>query len=305
MDIASVEFLSSRSIEAFADHPHVLDGSLGRTLAYLALAIVLGLRLWMSNIRNSAPTRLIPYQLTALIAGFAGAFLVIHAALAEAVDPFSSPFSMQASSVTLADYRQLLLHTTYGKAWLAYGALLTAGGAFIRYPWVAWLAGIGAAFALAACGHSGEYGLDTPLYWFGVVHLLQALTWIGGLVVLVAGRWGSGWRADYVALQSFSRLALLLFVLIILAGMVRLGLQYWYEQGLGPVYVAILLLKLIAVTGVVISAAGLRKTLREQAAPEGRDDPKQNRYDQKLGNEVFFAALLILSTALLTQLPPR
>lgn len=298
MDIASVEFLSSRSIEAFADHPHVLDGSLGRTLAYLALAIMLGLRLWIGAIRSTGPSRLGPYQLTALIMGFAGAFLVIHAALAEAVAPFSSPFSMQVSTITLADYRQLLLHTTYGRAWLAYGALLTAGILLVRRPWFAWPAGIGAAFALAACGHSGEYGLYTPLFWFGAVHLLLALTWVGGFVVLVTGRWGSSWRAEYPALHSFSRLALPLFLLIILMGVIRLGLQYWYEQGLGPVYVAILLLKLIAVTGVVASAAGLRKMLGNQAVTE-------SRYDQKLGNEVFFAALLILSTALLTQLPPR
>src|SRR3546814_20919362 len=86
MDIASVELLSSRSVEAFADHPHVLDGSLGRTLAYLALAIVLGLRLWIRAIRDTGPTRFIPYQLTALVTGFAGAFLVIHAALAEAAE---------------------------------------------------------------------------------------------------------------------------------------------------------------------------------------------------------------------------
>ena len=142
MDIASVEFLSSRSIEAFADHPHVLDGSLGRTLAYLALAIVLGLRLWVGAIRDTGPTRFIPYQVTALIAGFTGAFLVIHAALAEAVDPFSSPFSMQASPVTLADYQQLLLHTTYGNAWIVYGGLMTAGVLFIQYSWSAWPAGI-------------------------------------------------------------------------------------------------------------------------------------------------------------------
>ena len=96
-----------------------------------------------------------------------------------------------------------------------------------------------------------------------------------------------------------------LFLLIILIGVTRLGLQYWYEQGIGQVYVAILVLKLIAVAGVVISAAGLRKILKNRAATEGRDDQKQSRYDQKLGNEVFFAALLILSTALLTQLPPR
>src|SRR5690606_24553070 len=77
MDIASVEFLSSASIEAFADHPHVLDGSLGRTLAYSALAIMLGLRLWLGVIRDAGPARLVPYQLTALGAGFAGAFMVI------------------------------------------------------------------------------------------------------------------------------------------------------------------------------------------------------------------------------------
>lgn len=280
------------------DHPHVLDGSLGRTLAYLGLAIVIGLRLWMGAIRSTGPARLFPYQLTALIAGIAGAFLVVHAALSEAVDPFSSPFSMQESPIALADYQQLLLHTTYGNAWLAYCGLLIMGILLVRQPWPAWLAVVGSAAALAACGHSGEYGLAAPLYWAGAMHLLLALGWIGGLVVLIVGRLGGGWRAEYQALQSFSRLALPLFLIIVLMGVIRLGLQYWYEQGMSVVYVGVLLLKLIAVAGVIISAARLRKILQSPAVTE-------SEYDNKLGTEIFFAALLILSTALLTQLPPR
>ena len=298
MDIASVEFFSSRSIEAFIDHPHVLDGSLGRTLAYLGLSIVIGLRLWMGILHSNRPMRLMAYQFTALAAGFAGAFLVVHASLSEAVNPFSSSFTMQDVPISFADYKQMLLHTSYGNAWLIYLSLLAAGILTVRYAWPAWLCATGSAFALAACGHSGEYGLTAPLYWFGAIHLLLGLTWIGGLCILVTGRLGEGWRIEYAALQSFSRLALPLFLLIVLMGMIRLGLQYWYEQGLGMVYVAILLLKLAAVAGVVISAARLRKLFRTAAINE-------SQYDDKLGTEVFFAALLVLATALLTQLPPK
>ena len=150
MDIASVEFLSSASIEAFTDHPHVLDGSLGRTLAYFGLSIIIGLRLWMGILRNSGPAGLRVYQLTALAAGLIGAFLVIHASLSEAVDPFSPAFSMQETTIAFADFRQMLLHTSYGNAWLAYVALLLGGILLVRHAWPAWIAAIGAAFALAA-----------------------------------------------------------------------------------------------------------------------------------------------------------
>lgn len=298
MDIASVEFFSSKSIEAFIDHPHVLDGSLGRALAYLGLAILLGLRLWIGPLRNAVPARLLPYQLVALTAGLGGAFLVVHAALAEAVDPFSTPFSMQEVPITLADYQQMLLHTSYGNAWLAYCALLVLGVWLLRHALPAWLAAIGGAFALAACGHSGEYGLTTPLYWVGALHLLLALVWLGGLLMIVVGRLGDMWRIEYAGLQSFSRLALPLFLLIIAMGITRLVLQYSYEQGLSPLYVAMLVLKLGAVAGIVFSAARLRRLFKDAAAPE-------SQYDNKLGMEIFFAALLILATALLTQLPPR
>ncbi|HZV61552.1 MAG TPA: hypothetical protein VFF75_03980 [Methylophilaceae bacterium] len=297
MDIASVEFFSSRSIEAFTNHPHVLDGSLGRALAYLGLSLVIGLRLWMGILRNAGPANLHVYQWTGLVAGFTGAFLVIHASLAEAVDPFSSSFSMQETAITFADYRQMLLHTDYGIAWLVYLGLLIVGIMQIRRAWPSWIAAIGAALALAACGHSGEYGLDAPLYWLGAIHLALALAWLGGLCVLVTGRLGSTWRIEYEALQAFSGVALPLFLLIVLLGLIRLGLQYGYEEGLGPLYVSILVLKLIAVTGVVVSAARLRKLLRHGG--------KEQAYDNKLGMEIFFAGLLILATALLTQLPPK
>lgn len=298
MDIASVEFFSSKSLEAFMDHPHVLDGSLGRSLAYLGLAMVFGLRLWMGPLRHAAPAKLLSYRLVALFAGFAGAFLVVHAALSEAVDPFSTPFSMQEVPISLADYQQLLLHTTYGKAWVAYCGLLTVAVGFVRYRWPTWLAAIGATFALAACGHSGEYGFGAPLYWSGALHLLLALIWVGGLLMIVLGRLGGGWRIEYAGLRAFSRLALPLFVMIVALGFIRLALQYVVEQGLGVLYVAIVVLKLVAVAGVVFSAARLRRLLRE-------NEVQESEYDARLSMEIFFAALLILLTALLTQLPPR
>jgi hypothetical protein len=298
MDIASVEFLSSRSIEAFIDHPHVLDGALGRSLAYLGTALLLGLRIWLQTMRSNVSLRLLPYQAAALAAGFTGAFLAIHGALSEAVDPFSSAFSMQETSISLADYCHMLFHTTYGQAWVTYGALLTAGILLVTRPLPAWLAAVGSGAALAVCGHSGEYGLDVPLYWFGAAHLLLALGWFGGFMLLVIGRLGRGWRAEYLALQYFSRLALPLFILIVLTGVIRLGLQYYYESGLGVIYLVMLVFKLAAAAGVVISAARLRSLLKSSASTE-------NHYDNKLATEVFFALLLIFAAALLTQLPPK
>jgi putative copper export protein len=205
---------------------------------------------------------------------------------------------MEETPVYFSDYRHMLLHTIYGNAWVAYVILLTTGVLLIRRPWPAWLCGLGAGLALAVCGHSGEYGLDEPLYWLGAMHLLLALTWIGGLSVLVMARLAGGWQADFPALQYFSRVALPVFILIMLTGLARLGLQYVYEQGLGAIYLIMLGCKLVAVAGVVASAAGLRALLKAQPFSE-------RRYDNGLGPEVFFAALLIIATALLTQLPPR
>jgi putative copper export protein len=288
--------LLSLSADAFSAHPHVLDATLGRALAYLGSALLFGMRLWLATIRSASFVRLTPYRVTALLAGLAGALLVTHGALVEAIDPFALAVSSQESTVGLDDYLRLL-HTSFGAAWIAYSALLVLGVLLIRHP-LAWLMALGSAAALAASSHAGELGLPTPGYVLGLIHLVLALLWLGGLAILAAGRLGESWHAEHAAVKRFSRFALPTFALILLSGVARLTWQVWLEQGLSVLYLVFLGLKLFVTAGIMFSAWRLRHVLQHGAA----DDPA---YDHQLGSELFFAALLVFTTALLTQIPPN
>lgn len=297
-----MESLLSASAEVLQSHPHLFDGSLGRALAYLGLALMLGVRLWLDAISNTLLGRLKAVQLTALGAGWMGALLALNASVLEAAAPFAQlgPFAQsgtEPNNVTLDDYVRLLLGTSYGKTWLLYCTLLTIGTAVLRKPLPALIACVGAVAALAASSHAGERGWATPQYLLDVVHLSLALTWLGGVAVLAGGRLGKAWRVDDEALQRFSGVALPIFILAVLTGIGRLGLQYVMEQGLATIYLLMLGLKLLAIVGVIICAWQLRGILRREE--------QDLAYDNKLGTEVFCAALLLLFAALLTQTPPN
>lgn len=288
--------LLSLSAEAFNAHPHVLDATLGRALAYLGSALLFGMRLWLGTIHSASFVRLTPYRVTALLAGMAGALLVTHGALVEAINPFALATSSQESTVSLDDY-QRLLQTSFGTAWIVYCALLALGVLLIRHP-LSWLMAVGSAGALAASSHAGELGLPTPGYLLGLMHLVLALLWLGGLAILAVGRLGESWRAEHAAVQRFSRFALPAFALILLSGVARLAWQVWLEQGLSMLYLVFLALKLSVAAAIIFSAWRLRHVLQHGAT----DDPA---YDHHLGSELFFAAVLVFITALLTQIPPN
>lgn len=108
-------------------------------------------------------------------------------------------------------------------------------------------------------------------------------------------RAGAGGRAAAVA--GLLPAALPLFLIAVTTGIV--GVAARLEYSLSAVYLAVLGLELAAVAGVATTAWRLRSLLWHP--PTADFDV---RYDGMLGTEIFFAALLLLAAALLTQVSP-
>lgn len=269
-----------------------MDAALGRTLAYFSTALVLGLRFWAA-VGGPLPNRLRRYCLLALSIGLAGTFLALNASLDESLDPFAVGEISQFSS-TLDAYGRLLLQTRFGQAWLAFAAFLVVGVAGCRYALPGWLGGIGLCAALVASSHAGERGI-TLLFGIDLLHLALALFWLGGLALLVWCHLGGACQAAATLRRRFSTLALPVFMSIIATGLLRAGVQLWNEGGMGLPYLVVLAVKLIAVAGVMVAASRLRRLLGADPDARTRDG---------LSREAFFAALVLLFTGLLTQLPP-
>ncbi|MEW6612615.1 MAG: CopD family protein [Pseudomonadota bacterium] len=293
--------------------PHLLDGMLARALAYAGTAAMTGPATWRL-LTGAVAAHARALRIGGLAAACGSAALALHATTLMAFTAFvpddSGLLELAETRIGPGDYATVLRDTAYGHAWLAYvGALLllTGYGRLSRaWPraqaWGTWLLGLGALGALALMGHAGEWGAGSTLFAVDLLHLTAVTAWLGGFMVLVLGRFGTGERVLPPALRAFSRFAAPAMLVAVGSGIGRLALQ---EVGLDALahsaYGWVLAGKLLALLGVLLSAYGLRRWLRavhEPAAAQWRT------FDDRLSAEIFFAALLLLAAALLTQLPP-
>jgi copper resistance protein D len=286
-------------MEALLVHSHLLDGALGRAAAYMATALLMGLLLWHSH-HVSAYSNL-RWSVSAVMLGWLGALMVLHGILAEQAAPFQTPGSMGNASITANQVMHLLFQTGMGHSWMLYLLLLTLAATlvnirFVRLPtWLLLSLPGGMLLCLAATSHAGEQGLGTWIFWLDVTHMGLALTWLGGLMVMAISRLSGGHAFTWAHLRTWSRLALALFSGALLTGVLRLYAQFAENGTLAWTYIGVLLIKAAAIAGIIVAAAGLRKLLHGQE--------NSQRYDRSLSNEVFCAFMLVMATAMLTQLP--
>lgn len=290
MDIGNWAPSISRSAEFLAQHPHLLDAGLARLLSHLAVALLFGAELWQYLAGHRRPHSGW-WRVAVFGCGIAGAWLAVRTAALGAGADWTGLAPVDRSPAW-SSYSAVLLDTRYGSAWLAYSACLAL--AVLPLRMLAWGGMIGSLLALAATTHAAETGLAGAPYWLHATHLAAALGWLGGLAHLCTARLGRPPHAGLPQLRAFSKAALPLFVLAAATGFA--GLVWRQAQGFSLAYLAILGLKLAAVAGVAQAAWRLRKLLRN---PEAGFD---RHYDGTLGTEIFFAALLLLAAALLTQL---
>ncbi len=167
------------------------------------------------------------------------------------------------------------------------------------------LAGAGAVIALASfalSGHvvtAGPYWLTAPVL---VVHAAAAAFWAGALLPL--------WRAvrllgaDAAPLvRRFSRLAVAIVPVLLAAGLVIATLQVETPGALiATDYGRILLLKLVAVTGL-LAVAALNKLRLTPALARG-EAPAAINLRRAIGVEAALVAAILLATVLLGATPP-
>jgi putative copper export protein len=286
------DFLS-RSAEILSTHPHLLDGGLSRALLYAALALILGARLWL----HLRPRLALPLGQVRWMAGglsLAGLGLALNTLALQAAYPFGTdnmPFFVDASS-----YVQVL-QGSFGITWAVFAALLALALLTLRTPGV-WLFALGMAWCIAANSHAGEAGLWSWMMLVDALHLVLGLTWLGGVLGLVWLRTGGPANMGPELVGVWSRVALPLFLAILALGGMRLWLAVRAEEGINLLYGAMLALKIAAVLAVMFQAYKLRGLLRHS-----RFLGKQ--FDDGLSMELFAAFILILLTALLTQLQPN
>lgn len=290
---------------------HLLDGMLGRALAYAGLAMIAGPPLWHLVTHSACRHRLLVRG--GLLSAMTGALVSLHAVTLMAFSPFVPESGTQVELVELGlglqDYLQILSSSTFGKAWLIHvGTFLTAAlvsgydsNTYTR-AWAA-LSLVGASVAgLALMGHAGDFGWLSWRYVTDLIHLAVVLTWLAGFGVIILDRLGGYGQLPIPVIRQFSWLAGWLMAIAIVSGLLRLYLQDVPMSALPwDVYGWVLAGKLLALAGVLLSAYGLRRWL---TANKGKNDPSWRHFDDLLSAEFFFAAVMILMAALLTQLPP-
>lgn len=282
----------SRSAEILASHPHLFDGGLSRGLLYGSLALILGVQLW----RRLAPRHVLPLRQVRLLAGIMGAaglLLAINALALQVAFPFGSD-----NMPLLADWESYIrvLQGSFGLTWALYAAFFVLAWWQLHASW-SWLFGIGMALCLSANSHAAEVGLWSWMFVVDALHLVLGLGWLGGILMLAWLRLGGGTGIPVETIKAWSRLALPLFLAILALGVVRLLLTLRAEDGVNVLYGGMLALKMAAVLAVMVQANRLRMELR-------RSRPVWRRFDDGLSMELFAAFILILLTALLTQLQP-
>lgn len=287
-----MEDFLSRSAEVLAVHPHLLDGGLSRGLLYTALALILGTRLWFVLVaRPVVPLRQISFTAGGL--GVVGLALLLNSLALQTAYPFGN--ETMAFFAKAASYGNVL-QSTFGMTWLAMAAFFLLALLTLR-KWWSWVFSLGMGMCLAANSHAGEAGVLSWIYVIDALHLLLGLSWLGGVLVLAWVRLGGSPGLDANALRDWSHVALPLFGAILALGVVRLLLTLRIEGDINVFYGGMLAFKIVAVLAVIYEAQKLRRELR-------RSRFAWRKFDDGLILELFAAFILILFTALLTQLQP-
>ncbi|HYV97850.1 MAG TPA: CopD family protein [Gemmatimonadaceae bacterium] len=197
--------------------------------------------------------------------------------------------------------RDLLLHSTWGRAWIfqTLASLAVVAGSATGRPLDTWMTGP-LAIAAALTGHAA--GAERMALTVGVtaVHVLTASAWVGGVFFVLAATMLATRAADLLAVvRGFNTVALTCAALVALTG----AFAAWVHVGswnalISTSYGTQLIVKvsLVAVT----AAAGAWNWKRATTALE-RGSPAELR--NGVAVELFFAIAVIMTTGRLVLLP--
>ncbi|MFE3033733.1 copper resistance CopC/CopD family protein [Streptomyces canus] len=239
--------------------------NMGRYLAYLAVALLIGTAVFVAACRPPEPARLrrLLWAGWGTLLGSTVFLLVLRAPYESGTGP-ASAFSPKAFERTLT--------TRPGEALLVRLALLLVAYFFVvrllrlgeeRLP-RAWQAAggalaLGLALTWAAAEHASA-GIQVPLAMTSaVLHVLAMSVWLGGLAALLSTLYRASSQLPPAVLARFSRLAFGSVTVLVGTGVYQSwrGLGSW-EAITGTTYGHLLVLKLLAVT-LLLAAARLSR----------------------------------------------
>ncbi|MFG2460478.1 copper resistance CopC/CopD family protein [Streptomyces sp. NPDC048523] len=239
--------------------------NMGRYLAYLAVALLIGTAVFLTACRPPEPSRLrrLLWAGWGTLLGSTVFLLVLRAPYESGAGP-ASAFSLKAFERTLT--------TRPGEALLVRLALLLIGYFFVvrllrlgesRLP-RAWQAAggalaVGLALTWAAAEHASA-GIQVPVAMTSaVLHVLAMAVWLGGLAALLTTLYRASSHVPAVVVARFSRLAFASVTVLVGTGVYQSwrGLGSW-SAITGTTYGHLLVLKLLAVT-LLLAAARLSR----------------------------------------------
>ncbi|MFC8675070.1 copper resistance CopC/CopD family protein [Streptomyces griseorubiginosus] len=239
--------------------------NMGRYLAYLAAALLIGTAVFLAACRPPEPARLgrLLWAGWGTLLGSTLFLLVLRAPYEAGTGP-ASAFSLKAFERTLS--------TRPGEALLARVALLLVAYFFVvrllrlgesrlSRPWQAAGAvlAVGLALTWAAAEHASA-GIQVPVAMTSaVLHVLSMAVWLGGLASLLSLLHRASSQLPPAVVARFSRLAFGCVTVLVVTGIYQSwrGLGSWKEIT-GTTYGHLLVLKLIAVA-LLLTAARLSR----------------------------------------------
>ncbi|MFI0542964.1 copper resistance CopC/CopD family protein [Streptomyces sp. WSLK1-3] len=239
--------------------------NMGRYLAYLAAALLIGTAVFLAACRPPEPARLdrLLWAGWGTLLGSTLFLLVLRAPYENGAGP-SAAFSLKAFERTLG--------TRPGEALLVRLALLLVAYFFVvrllrlgesRLP-RAWQAAggalaVGLALTWAAAEHASA-GIQVPVAMTSaVLHVLAMAVWLGGLAALLSTLYRAPSQLPAAVVARFSRLAFASVTVLVATGVYQSwrGLGSW-DTVTGTTYGHLLVLKLFAVT-LLLAAARLSR----------------------------------------------
>ena len=241
-----------------------------------------------------------------------GAFGAIDAGVVALVLRGANALQLPFADLLYGDLSPFAEETRFGTAFMVTTVGLAACAALVMVAWIldaGWLrwpvVALGAVLAsgLSLSGHQAtEPNATTLTKLADWVHLLAALAWVGGLVLLAVCVWPLAPSERRAAFLRFSRLAMVLVAVIVVAGtylgIVRLPeLSDLWTTGYGQV----LLLKL-GIAGAALAWGGFHHAVVRPRLLRG-DTPAGLRRSL-LGESSVAMAVLLVAAILVNGTPP-
>ena len=254
--------------------------NMGRYLAYLAAALLIGTAVFLTVCRppDPAPLRRLLWAGWGTLLGSTLFLLVLRAPYEAGTGP-ASAFSLKAFERTLGTRPGEALLVRVALLLVAYFfvvRLLRLGESRLSRPWQAAGAvlAVGLALTWAAAEHASA-GIQVPVAMTSaVLHVLAMAVWLGGLAALLMLLHRVPSQLPPAVVTRFSRLAFTAVTVLVATGVYQSwrGLGSWSEIT-GTTYGHLLVFKLIAVTLLLTAARMSRRWTGRLAAIDEKAKP--------------------------------